>query len=109
MAESQSVKMSYGKAALSFIGADSVHVLMILLIITCTGLIVWIEDSSRKAILNSQTTIQNNQGEIIKLLREGQQHAERASIIQTYVLSLSQPERDKLRLAEPPELRNGYR
>ena len=106
MAENQSVKLTYGKAAMQFIGADSVHVLLFILVVGCTGLVIWLNDSSYKVVIQGMTTIQINQGEIIKLLREGQKAQERTSIIQTYVLSLPQSERDKLRLVEPLELRS---
>lgn len=93
-------------------GTHIENLLMIIIFLMGIGTLYWQARENQGFFLKQHEVTQNlqanvikNQQDIIKLLATGQERAERAAVVQTYVLAQDEKGRKSLNLLMPDELR----
>ena len=115
-----SVRLSYGKAVLQFFGADSIHMMIVIVLLMCTGSILWVDYDTHtrqmeinrensKLYLAAHKLTQDNQHAIIKLMQDGQAEVKKSNATLVWVLAQKQEVRDLLPLTTPDEFRRRFR
>jgi len=117
--EPQVARARWGNKMIEFIGADSQHLVIILMIVIGVSLIVWDNrerhnmsarqaSENAKLFLEAHIVTQSLLKETLVVLKKGNEEQMRQGINMTYVLSLSAEERKALRLDVPADFRAYY-
>jgi high-affinity Fe2+/Pb2+ permease len=120
-------ELHVGNNWLKLFGLDITHILVVIVVIL-VGVGLWQhqEQSFREAERRDEQSktsfleqhkithqilgeVVKNQQAILKAITDSQADTRRALYMQTYVLTLDEQERKRLKLDMPPELRTGYK